>query len=274
MRPMTAKAYHERILRVLVHIQEHLDEAIELADLARVANFSPYHFHRLFRGMVGESVMEYVRRLRLERAAHRLKFTDRPVTRVALEGGYETHEAFTRAFRARFDEAPSRYRASRRGLPGGGGAEVRVERVSPIRVAFLRHTGPYPAVGATWGRLMAWAGPLGLAGGRALGVVHDDPDVTAPERLRFDACLAVEAGVRAEGEVGLQEVFGGEFAVISHRGSYDLLGDAYARLFGQWLPASGREPRPSPCVEVYLNSPGRAAARDLLTDIYLPLSEE
>ncbi|HEX4589292.1 MAG TPA: AraC family transcriptional regulator, partial [Gemmataceae bacterium] len=81
MRADTERTYKQRILRVLVHIQQHLDEVLELEDLAGVAHFSPYHFHRVFRGMVGESVMEHVRRLRLERAAHRLKFTDEPVTR-------------------------------------------------------------------------------------------------------------------------------------------------------------------------------------------------
>src|SRR5438132_9659308 len=112
----TEQAYKERVLRVLVYIQQHLDETIELDDLARVAHFSPYHFHRLFRGMVGESVMEHVRRLRLERAAHRLKHGDQPVTRLAFEAGYETHEAFTRAFGAVFGTPPSQFRAAHREL--------------------------------------------------------------------------------------------------------------------------------------------------------------
>ena len=103
MKSETQQTYQERILKVLVYIQNHLDETLSLEELAGVAHFSPYHFHRIFRGMVGESLMEHVRRLRLERAAHRLKFTDSPVTRIAFEAGYETHEAFTRAFRALFD---------------------------------------------------------------------------------------------------------------------------------------------------------------------------
>src|SRR5438132_3301311 len=113
----TEQAYKERVLRVLVYIQQHLDETIELDDLARVAHFSPFHFHRIFRGLVGESVMEHVRRLRLERAAHRLKFGDQPVTRLAFEAGFETLEAFSRAFRAMFGKAPSRFRDLHRVLP-------------------------------------------------------------------------------------------------------------------------------------------------------------
>ena len=69
MKSQTERNYKERILRVLVYIQQHLDETMPLDELARVAYFSPYHFHRVFRGMVGESVKEHVRRLRLGRTA-------------------------------------------------------------------------------------------------------------------------------------------------------------------------------------------------------------
>src|SRR5436190_9441013 len=117
MRADTEQTYKQRVLRVLVHIQQHLDDALDLDELATVAHFSPYHFHRVFRGMVGESVMEHVRRLRLERAAHRLKFGDQPVTRIAFDAGYETHEAFTRAFGAMFGESPSQFRTTHRALP-------------------------------------------------------------------------------------------------------------------------------------------------------------
>jgi AraC family transcriptional regulator len=298
LKAQTEQDYKERILRVLVYIQQHLDETIELDDLARVAHFSPYHFHRLFRGMVGESVMEHVRRLRLERAAHRLKFSDEAVTRIAFEAGYETHEAFSRAFRAMFDESPSQFRKAHRALPfrsvpsdihfvpdgkvdgfraaqQGEALEVRVERLAPMRVAFIRHVGPYDEVGATWGRLMAWAGRQGLLTGRPtiLGIVHDDPDVTPPEKIRYDACLAVDGPFRAEGEVGLLDVGGGEFAVTTHRGPYDRLGETYAHLLGQWLPGSGRELGPAAGFEVYRNSTADAAPADLLTDIYIPLAE-
>jgi AraC family transcriptional regulator len=295
----TNQAYKERILRVLVHIQQRLDETIELEDLARVAHFSPYHFHRLFRGLVGESVMEHVRRLRLERAAHRLKFSDQPVTRIAFEAGYETHEAFSRAFRARFGDSPSHFRQAHKALPfpaapsgvhfnpdgtiddfrtapGLVPLDVRLERVAPRRVAFVRHVGPYADAGPAWGRLMSWAGQQGLLRGRPtlLGIVHDDPDVTPPEKVRYDACLAVDGAVRARGEVGVQELAGGEFAVTTHRGPYDRLAETYAQLLGRWLPSSGREVGTGPGFEVYRNSPGDTPPSELLTDICLPLAEQ
>lgn len=111
MKRSTLEDYKQRMLRVLLYIQEHLDEETTLEDLARVATFSPYHFHRIFRGMLGESVKEHIRRLRLERAALRLKRGDVSISRVAFEAGYESHEAFTRAFKAARGVTPSEFRS-------------------------------------------------------------------------------------------------------------------------------------------------------------------
>ena len=298
MTSTTEQDYRKRILRVLVYIQNHLDEALPLEELARVAYFSPYHFHRVFRGMVGESVKEHVRRLRLERAALRLKNGDQPVTRIALDAGYETHESFTRAFSALFGQPPSRFRASRRAVPlraapsgvhfvpGGdvtsfrsyptGGdrpMNVRIETFSPRRVAFVRHVGPYRQVGHAWGKLAAWAGPRGLFGpdSLAIGVGHDDPDVTPSDKLRYDACITVDGSITPHGEVGVQEVGGGEYAVFTHRGPYETVSQTLARFCGEWLPTSGRELRSAPCLSIFRNSPENTPPEDLLTDIYMPL---
>ena len=297
MRPQTEQTYQERVLRVLVYIQKHLDETISLDVLACVAHFSPFHFHRVFRGMVGESVSEHVRRLRLERAAHQLKFSDDPIVHIALGAGYETHESFTRAFRLMFDEAPSQFRDSQRALPfpkvasgvhyvadgrsltfeqppsTGTPHQARIEQVAPTRVAFMRHVGRYADVGGTWGRLMSWAGPRGLIGPRPtlLGIVHDDPDITPGDKIRYDACLVIDERFKPEGDVGAQELSAGAYAVATHRGPYHELGRAYAWLCGQWLPSIGRETRSDPSFEVYRNSPMDAAPADLLTDVYIPI---
>src|SRR4051794_34949167 len=99
MRTSTEQDYRERIVRTLVFIQERLDEELELERVAAVAAFSPFHFHRIFRGLVGEPLKEHVRRLRLERAAGLLKRTAEPIVQIALSAGFETHESFTRSFK-------------------------------------------------------------------------------------------------------------------------------------------------------------------------------
>ncbi len=300
MKSETQRSYYARILRVLLHIQSHLDEVLPLEDLAVVAHFSPYHFHRVFRGMTGESVQKHVRRLRLERAAHRLKYSKEPVTRIAFEAGYEAHEPFTRAFRAMFGDSPTGFREKQKAVVfeevasgvhyaadgevasfeafdyGEPKMEVTIKRLDPVRVVFVRHVGLYSSVGDTWGVLYRWAVSHGLVGGKsvALGVAYDDPDVTPADRLRYDACMTVDKLIEPEGEVGLQQVGGGDYAVGRHVGPYDELPDTYARIFGEWLARSGREARSAPALEFYLNDPMSTPPEELMTDIHIPLEDK
>ena len=279
-------------------IQERLDGPLDLEALAVRACLSPYHFHRVFTGLVGETLMAHIRRLRLERAAGRLKLGRRPVIEIALEAGYETHEAFSRAFKASFGRSPSAFRA-RSGAPANLPAQsgihyrearalrdfktirhspttmsVTIKRLDPIRVAFMRHVGPYDQVGATWEKFCTFLGQEGLLGGdnRFIGVCHDDPEVTPPDKLRYDACVSVDANFQPAGELGVQVIAGGEYAVLTHHGPYAKLGGSYHRLVGLWLPRSGREMAASPCFEEYLNSPENTEPEDLITDLYLPLA--
>ena len=283
MRNGTAESYQERVQRVLAHIRNHLDGPLPLQELSGVACFSPYHFHRIFRGMTGESVKEHVRRLRLERAARRLRFSPDSVTAIALDSGYQTPESFTRAFDAMYGEPPSAFRQSSREIAlaarertAGPPLAVRLERVGPLRLAFVRHIGPYDEVGIAWGKLMSWAGPRGLIGPgmQMLGIVHDDYEITPPETLRYDAALPVDATVQPSGDLGIQDLPAGEYAVATHRGPYFKLSETYSRLAGEWLPASGRELLTAPAIEIYRNSPFSTAPENLLTDIHLPLAPQ
>jgi AraC family transcriptional regulator len=104
-----------------------------------------------------------------------------------------------------------------------------------------------------------------------VGISHDDPEVTPPAKLRYDACLAVDEEFAPRTDIGVQIVEGGDYAMTTHTGPYNQLGRTYAEFLGQWMPHSGHELRNAPCLEVYLNDPGSTPAEELLTDIYAPL---
>ena len=151
--------------------------------------------------------------------------------------------------------------------------EVRIERLDPMRVAFARHVGPYNEVGKAWDTVCEKLGREGLLGPncRFIGLSYDDPEVTSPEKIRYDACVTVGDDFTAEGDVGVQTIPGGEFAVVTHEGPFEKLSQTYAALFGQWLPSSGRELQSEPSLEIYLNDPDSTDPEDLLTDIYARL---
>jgi AraC family transcriptional regulator len=285
----TRKEWQRRIMRAMRAMEARLDEELRLDAIAREAHFSPYHFHRIFTGMTGESVGACLRRLRLARAAHRLAYGERPVTEVALEAGFEAPEAFTRAFRTAYGMPPSAWREDFREqtrprdltelLPPVTSEEpvmelaVTIKRVPPLRVALVRHVGPYDRCEAAWEKLCGMAGRLGLFGPdtRFIGVGHDDPRITPPEKIRYDACLTVPEGYAGTPDLPVAVVGDGDYATAVVKGPYTNLGPAYAWLCGVWGPDSGREFAAGPSMEVYLNDPKTTPPGELLTEIQVPL---
>lgn len=257
---------------VLDYIQENLGGDLSLAALAERSGVSPYHFHRQFRALVGESLKQYVRRLRLERAAIRLRHTRRPVTDLAFEVGYETHEAFTRAFRSRFGMSPSQYRSEHPPALAAPGVQVQIARVPPRLIAFVRHVGPYDQAASAFDALRSWAASRGLDGGATLGVYWDDQRITAPEHTRCDVALAVHDGVVAEAGVGVRYLRGGDYAVVCHHGSPQERRHAYDFVYATWLPAIGREPAIAPPFEEYEPPASSEGHQEPLTRIHVPVA--
>lgn len=285
MKSETQKTYRYRLLQVQLYIQENLDSELTLDELARYAHFSPYHFHRIFRGFVGESVAEYTRRLRMEAAASMLWTTKKSVTEIGLDVGYQTTEAFSRAFRKHYGASPSDFRANHleelivKELPGMNETvdtyPVEVKSLPNRHVAFLRHTGPYDEAGPTFGKFLQWAGQNNMFREETvtLGICHDDPDVTEGSKIRFDCCITVDESFSGDGEIQTQELEGGKYAVLRYTGPYTEMGPVYRWFFGVWMPNAEVEPRNLPAYEIYQNDPENTPPEELVTDICVPIAE-
>jgi AraC family transcriptional regulator len=308
VRPDTRTFYAELVERAASEVALSLDEALDLPALAKRAGLSPLHFHRIFRGLVGETPLELHRRLRLERAAFGLLESDAAVTRLAFEAGYETHESFTRAFREAYDAAPSEFRARTRAkrlpwaaetasmLPAASGIHwvrgnvvlvplekarnpmhVTIADYPPKRVLAVSHRGPYNTISDAFTRLdgiVRGARILEHDGLELVALYHDDAESVPAADLRADAGLVVPPHVPVPS--GLHEVTipAGKYARALHEGPYQLLGDAWARFMGGWLVQSGHRIGAGPMYERYLNTPGNAAPDALRTELYLSLAED
>jgi AraC family transcriptional regulator len=286
--------YEQRVNRVIDHVRAHLAEELSLDRLARVAAFSPFHFHRIFRAITGETLSAFVQRLRLERAALALvHHRDESVLAVALDHGFSSAATFARAFRAHFSMSATAWRAGgarhwgrprppdrkpgkanrkpskaapRRQRHGGSrvsrkeaAMHVTVRELPRYRVAYMRHVGPYGPHGIPelWERFRKWAERRGLGGPDAikLGIAHDDPEVTPPEKCRYDACIVVPDGFAGDKWVNLADVPGGTYGVAEFVGSPDTIREGWEVLYRSWLPGSGYQPDDRPCLEIYRGNP-------------------
>lgn len=287
----TSLAYAARIERVMGHIADHLDDRLELDDLSEVACFSPYHFHRIFVAVTGETVAEAVRRLRLHRAAVELNRSQLALARIATKAGYGSVAAFSRAFAAAYGTPPAAYRRvgqDLRPVPQQSGSQamtrasalrtalhydVTIEDAPTVKLVTLPHRGDYQKIGTCFERLFAWAGGHGLLGPatRMIGIYYDDPDSKPLAELRSEAGLAVPESSPLGPDMAWREVGGGQVARLLYKGPYADLDVAYAYLYHSWLPHSGRQPGDAPCFEEYLNNPRSVPPSEWLTAVNLPL---
>ena len=292
--PVPANAL-EKLLPALVHIQANLDGDLSLDAVAKRVQLSPFHFHRLFRSVIGETLKQYTQRLRLERAANRLVIHDSTILDIALDSGFQSHETFSRSFQRRFQVTPRDYREwARRKLAESRRknseselpldemyddfelSETKVTRMAQLHVAFIRHVGPYEAVPDTlWHRLAEWAGarrlPIDLI---FLGIAHDAPGVTPPDKLRFDAAIVVPEAFAANGSIGHQVLLPAEFAITTHIGHYRTLGQAYGAIVNRVGRLKGYSFGGLPSIEVYRTTRVDANHEMNHTEIYIPVSRK
>lgn len=146
-------------------------------------------------------------------------------------------------------------------------------KIPKMTVAFVRHVGPYEKCEPAWNKLMAWAGKKGLIGKDTvmLGISYDDPETTPADKLRYDACMTVPKGTKAEGDVGIKEIGGREYAVFLHRGPYENLKTTYEYIYKKWAPTAKRPITDDPSLELYKNDPRDTPPEKLLTEICVPL---
>jgi len=304
------KEYIHRINAVLDYIDQHLDQDLSLHELAKVATFSKYHFHRLFLAMMGETLFQYLRRIRLEKACYLLSLPNHAsITEIAFLTGFSTLSGFTRSFTETYGISPRQWRSrnlkdsnsnqinrnpckekpsfksytgyqlsQRRIAMSSKEHEVVVKECPEKTVAYLRHIGPYkenPELFASLSqKLCAWAGPRNLLQfpeTEFLIIYHDNPDITEENKLRISVCITVPPSTPVEGEIGKMTVPAGKYAFARFRLGSTGYQEAWDWVFGQWLPGSGYVPDDRPCYEQYYGSPEDSPDGKMDLDIVIPV---
>ncbi len=273
----------------------HADQTAALADLARGANQSKFHFHRRLRAALGETPKQFVLRLRLDRAAEALVSSKQTILEVALSAGFESHETFCRAFRKRFGMSPSGYRKQGRPQPhalrfAACFGLYHLDQRTPVMnytitqedraaqpVLVIRRKVKRADIAATIGQELP---KVFLHAQRRAIPVGGFPITRYPE-ISFGT-ITLETGMRVtpapekwdaghgEGEVLAETLPAGPTAVTVHTGPYELLHQAYAAL-EEWMAANGFKPRGAPW-EAYLNDPGdHPDPKDWKTEVCWPV---
>ena len=152
---------------------------------------------------------------------------------------------------------------------------VLIKKIDSFQVIFVRHVGDYDKILETW---LTLATEVGLANitspvAKKISIFHDSPEITPPGKLRYDACVSLDVlpEFKAGGKAGIQTIYGGKYAVISHRGPLNQIELTYEKLFGSWLPNSGYEPDDRPNFILHHDTPLDFDVNSSHADIYLPI---
>lgn len=261
---MPSDHWTQRVLGVMDHIRDHPAETHTLDSLAAFAHSSPFHFHRMFRAVAGETVGSFVQRARLERAAYLMKAKpSKSLTSVALDTGFATAQEFSRTFRRNYGMAPSRWdRRSRLAAPVGRGehrpsppSEVaaRVVERERIRLAYTRIQTAFhvPTLAAGFDRLTQYLDDCDAPwhNARVVGMSWDNYETTPMDRLHYDLGIEVPESFMADGPYAIRELGPFRAVEVECDGPLQAIADAWDYLYETWFPQSTFEPANLPAMK-------------------------
>ena len=301
--------YIARINRVMDYIENNLDQNLNLNTLANVANFSPFHFHRIFTIFTGETLNIHIQRIRMERAAI-LLHNDRKisVSDIAFLCGFNNISSFGRTFRTYFQVPPKIFRQQERAVLVQNGVryskngtlirqntnyklipasqlsdtaleqviftdtKVEIKEMPEMHVAYVRHTGHFSQIGKAYERLMSWAACKGLLNfptTKVLTIINDDPTITPIEKVRQDACITVDKDIKLESEIGRSKLTAGKYAV----GHFEILEQDFEKAWNTvclWLIERDYS-LCGKCYEIHYNDHKQHPEKKFIMDICMPI---
>lgn len=287
--------YQQRFDRVIAHIDANLSSALDGAALADIAAYSRFHFHRQFAALFGVGVAKYIQLARFHRATQQLAFRQQEsIFDIALDCGFESPEAFSRAFKRLHGQSPSAFRKSPQWdttktlyqplfqarsktmhktatMP-----DIEIVDFPQTRVATLRHLGNPARLGDSIRSFIAWRKRHSLPPQKCAtyNIVYSNPDDTPPEDFKFDLCVATHIAI-AQNPEGIfeQTIPALRCARVRHIGPDHALNDTIMPVFAHWMPETGESAGDYPIIFHRLSLFPDIPEQQAMTDIYIPLAQ-
>ncbi len=270
--------YRRRIEDVKNFIIDHLDDQISLAVLAEVACFSPFHFHRIFKAIQGETVHAFVTRQKLQKAAKLLSYSARSIADISISCGFSSPAVFTRSFKSYFGTTPSQFKsngeilnskickelypihshlASQHNNASVTKRVVEVKKIQKWHVASIRIMDSFRegVVQKAYAKLIEFANMYNIfEQATFFGMSLDDIYTTPKNQYRYDACMTVPATLEIKNsELNHSMIPACQYAMTKVSGDISEVVDAMHYLYDHWLVRSTFEPAYLPGIEIFLN---------------------
>lgn len=287
--------YRQRINAAIHYADENLGEQLDISLVAKAAHYSPYHFHRIFAGFVGEPLASHIRKVRMIKSAA-LLLAGRPVAEIAMATGFWTTSAFSRSFKQTTGLTPTQFqdigniqpvdfKSLPSLLPLKANFEIvpRIVKEGTLSFYYLPRKVKNEGLLSTnignsfreafdrWSVIVNEHGlePFVL---KRLGVIRGLNSL-CPEKNVYDAGIVFNRKVALEGlhEIRHTEISEGRWAVFLHQGPYNTLWQTWNWIYNRWIWVSGYRIRTGDAHEVYLNDQRTTPPCELMTEIFIPI---
>lgn len=271
--------YRSRINKVIDYVNNNLNKSISLEELAGIAFFSPFHFHRVFVAVTGETVNHFTNRIRNEKAARLLKFSKKPISDISIACGFSSASTLSRLFKQYFGISPTEYRKGaliknskiRKDLfpvnqyhcnMTDGELKnkfpVEIRQFPERRIAYIRVMDAFRegVVLNAFGDLVTWAKKMNLFQSETIfGMSMDDPEVTPKEKYRYEVCITLPKKfiIDSDSFIETTTLPKCKYAVTAVSGDFNLVVAGTNYLFDNWLINSEYECEPQHGLEVFLD---------------------
>lgn len=275
--------YQKSIDKVLTYIDVNLNEKQELDKLAEIANLSKFHFHRIMKAFLDETLGNYINRVRLETAVKLLRYSLKPINEIAYQVGYDTLSAFNKGFKKMFGVSPTSIRKHKNLIIEQKATTIvndfqfveTIKNINDIQVIFQQSKGKIGdnTTKANWETLFANAQRFQVINleSKFYGINWDDPEITENEKVRYDACISIQNSTEIKNEFSTKTIFGGKYLCFLYKGDYQNLGFVYNHIFKDWIIKMNYDLREEPIFEQYINNKEITPTEDLLTEIFIPI---
>lgn len=293
--------YKNRINRVFEFIDENLDSDLSLNIVSEIAFFSPFHFHRVFKFITGETLNEHVTRRRIEKSALDLLHKNITTTEIAHKYGFSDNSSFSRAFKKYYGISPTEFRKQNPNrhskisqLQSKNGqdypdydkyiciidnlknwikmnAKIEIKEMPKMDLAYISSIGPQNLENA-YGKLIQWATPQGLMNDQTkmITVYHDSFKVTQADQVRMSACILLNKRTETKGEVGMTTIENGKFIVGSFEIGLNEFEKSWTGLY-LWMNENGYKKADRKPFEIYHNNFNEHPQRKAIVDFCIPI---
>ena len=293
--------YKNRINRVFEFIDENLEADLSLNTIAGIAFFSPFHFHRVFKFVTGETLNEYVIRRRIEKSALDVLHKNITITELAHKFGFSDNSSFSRTFKKYYGVSPTEFKKQNPNrhskicqLNSKNGqdypeyekyiciidnlknwikmnANIEIREMPTMELAYVSSIGPQNLENA-YGKLIKWAKPRGLVNDQTkmITIYHDSFKVTQANKVRMSASILLNNPVATDGEIGLTSIQSGKCIVGNFEIELKEFEKSWTGLF-VWMNENGYKKADREPFEVYHNNFNEHPERKAIVDFCIPV---